>query len=52
MAAMKSQQFLPARPVTIRPYVLIKEVAGIQGSAGAGLSSGGKSRSPWGGAEL
>lgn len=32
---MKSWQFLPARPVTIRPYVLIKEVAGIQGGAGA-----------------
>jgi len=49
-AVMKSQQFLPARPVTISPYVLIKEVAGMQEGAGASPSSGSKSRSPWGGA--
>lgn len=47
---MKSQQFLPARPVTIRPYILIKEVAGIQEGVGASLSPGDKSHSLWGGA--
>lgn len=50
MAAMKSQQFLPARPVTIKPYVVIKEVSGMQGGAGARLLWR-KSGSPWGGAE-
>lgn len=41
---MKSQQLLPAHPVTIRPYVLIKEVAGMQGCAEVSplLSSPGK----------
>lgn len=35
----KSREFLPACPVTIRPYVLIKEVAGIQGGASISLVS-------------
>lgn len=39
-AGMKSLQFLPACPVTVRPCVLIRLAAGSSGSAGSSLLGG------------